>query len=141
MTKKTVGKKPRTKSTSGTTSTDSPNPEEKGLGYKAVCAIITSCHNAGVRRLSFGDLEVEFGVSSQALDSSDPVPGVYPAEVFNEDLSEEHRRMGGVAEGGAMLMTDAQRAVVDEIEMDRLMTEDPLAYEEILINNEIKANL
>ena len=111
------------------------------MGYKAVCAIITSCHNAGVRRLAFGDLEVEFGVSSQVSGSTDLTPEVFPASEFSTDMAREHEKIGGTAAGGAMLMTDAQKAVLDDLEMDRLMNEDPLAYEEIMINNELEAGL
>ena len=124
------------RSRSGTTSTVR---DETGFGYKAICAIITSCHSAGVRKLTFGDLEVEFG-PSQVPDSAE-VPEYANGEPYNDiDLARHHEKMGGTSGAGAVLMTEAQKAHLEELALNNLMMDDPLAYEEKMIAAQFSGN-
>lgn len=127
--KKTTSKKAGTsstaKSTTGTVCTDN----DKNFGYKAICAIIKTCRDAGVSKLSFGGLEVEFGVGSPSPSpsSTDSIPA---PTIENIDLPETKENGASVA-----LMTEEQKDHMRDLELSRLMMDNPLEYENQLIND------
>lgn len=99
------------------------------MGSKDICAILRACHTAGVSKLHLGDLLVEFDASSRVDNSTDNITRTGYAVEDPEAPREE-----------PMLMTSEQRDNFDEIARTRLLMEDPIAYENGMIDELLLEN-
>jgi len=94
------------------------------LGAKDLCAILKSCHTAGVSKFQLGDLLVEFDASSRVDNSTDQTA---VAHIYAEE------KQGDVREEVSM-MTAEQQDNFDEIAEVNLLMSDPEAYESKMID-------
>ncbi len=99
-----------------------------------ICAMIVSCHQNGVASLKIGDLSVEFfqlprlrgnvaaGFDNQARGGETPAGAAM-------DLSEP----------ATLILTDEDKAVMEEAQLAQLLAEDPMAYEQQMIDATLNA--
>ena len=95
-----------------------------------LCAILSSCRQNGVAALTLGDLHVSFYAPAglrrnEAL--PEPPGGETPAGqvVDPEDV-------------GEVELTDEQKELLREAELSQLMADDPVAYEQAIIDENLR---
>jgi len=91
------------------------------LSAADVCSIIETCNRAGVSEIAIGDMKVVFsnGVAKPSSWLALPTGVTKPVEEPDVDELE---------------MTDADRRTIDDAMQAHMMLEDPLAYEDSIID-------
>jgi hypothetical protein len=97
-----------------------------------ICAIIEACHKSGVSSLKMGDLSVEFYQVPQLRRNADA----------GRDLPDGGETLPGFVgeyevDTGAMPpieFSDEDRALLEEARLAQLMTDNPAAYEQEVID-------
>jgi len=96
------------------------------LDSKAICAIINACHKASVKELKLGDLCVTFATESTQSQTWELPKDARGKEIPFEDLAPQ------------TLMTSEQREVLRQIDENQLMIDDPIAFEQRMIDLEMQ---
>lgn len=109
------------------------------LDSEAICRIISVCANAGVSRLSMGELELQFyspamlaaGELSHNFDQSSPLEDDPLSAVMGTEESLKAHQGQDQASPSLDLV---QKKIFDEIRLDQLALDDPLGFESQMID-------
>lgn len=109
-----------------------PAPEARGFTAGQISDIIRTCHECGVSQLRLGDLAVEFYQSPQLRRTESPaavppVGGETPLVLVDETEVADVETLP--REG----LSEADKAFLEDARLAQLMTDDPAAYEEEII--------
>lgn len=115
---------------SGTKPTETSSP----FSASEICAILESCHKNGVTSLKLGALQVEFYQVPQ-------LRGNVPAgasQLADEETFVDTEGQFEVAESPQVIqkaeLSDEDKALLEESRLAQLMTDDPAAYEQEMID-------
>lgn len=100
---------------------------------KEICHIIRVCSEAGVTELKFGGLEVKFGGAFSPADKPKPATLGFQENKAYQSLPQKPVLPESDTFSQQMSFTD--RSVLEELERSQLMLEDPLAYEQMVIDS------
>lgn len=98
-------------------------PMESKLTAKEACLILKAAKDAGARTISFRGLIVHFGVAAPSWPER-PVHAPIPKAVASVDPAEKY--------------LDKMEMQVKEQQLDELLIEDPLALEELIVQDELR---
>lgn len=107
------------------------------LSASAVCAIINACAKNGVAKLKYGDLELEFLNKSRTAehtfysgteDQSDPA----------KDFQVTHDATPASEQSLQSKLSTVDPELLDDMRRSQLMIEDPLSYEQEMIDLQIR---
>jgi len=103
----------------------------KSLTPKQICDIIRLCNKNRVSRLKLGDLEIDFYNGSQP----DGNQSVYASQVSYPAETEELKpATTSKMKTQEVHLTPEQKEILEEARLSQLQTEDPLAYEQEMID-------
>ena len=102
-----------------------PGVQELRLSPTAVCDIIRSCKEAGVAKLKFSDLEIEF-TNSGAKEIVPLTGAVIPAEILQKQLLDES------------VVIEREEIRSKEDTLDQLLIENPLEMERLEAMGELE---
>jgi len=113
------------RSTSGTSNTDKPlTKSRKSSQVEDICRIIEVSARAGVAKLKFGDVEVEFTPIAPDLGYHAKVdPSQY---ITSEMATPDSEQKSG--------MTISDRELLEDMRRSQLMIDDPMAFEQEMID-------
>ena len=95
-----------------------------------LCAILDSCRQNGVAALTLGDLHVSF-YAPAGLRRNEELP-----EPSGGETPAGHEVV--TADAGAVELTDEQKELLREAELSQLMADDPVAYEQAIIDENLR---
>jgi hypothetical protein len=96
-------------------------PMGTDFNAKDICSIIKACKDSGVKHLSLGELSIKFDASERGL----PVD-ISPHSVANSNV-----------EPPKQIITPMDREQERILEETRLMIEDPMGYEQRIMDGDI----
>lgn len=107
---------------------------------KEICHIVRVCSEAGVTELKFGDLEVKFGGAFLSSPTkTEPAPLGFSEKEAYQSLPLKPVLPDSNTLSQKMNFIDKQ--VLEELERSQLMLEDPLAYEQLVIDEHISGDV
>ena len=116
----------RPNSSSGTSSA-----AKAGLSAADICAIIDACAKSRVSSLTYAGLEIKFDVAA-TTDRN-------PLEYVPVDQPEGGETPSGGSQGAAtqakVHLSEDDKTLMEELRLAQLMTDDPLAYEQEMIDS------
>jgi hypothetical protein len=92
-----------------------------------ICRIIKVCKEAGVSKLKFGDLEVEFNQPVKRFGPEEKLAYQKPAQVIAAPESKANTNAPSAFD----------KTLHEDLRITQLMLEDPLAYEQMVIDAQI----
>lgn len=98
---------------------------------KEICAILEACRFSGVKSLKWGDLDIEFHSlrdQERVVLAESPIPSAEEAARLedSQDTSLDFSNPNA--------STPEAKALMEEMHMAQLMTDDPVAYEQMQID-------
>ena len=117
------------KSTNGTSVMDKP------FTAKDICNIIGACKDSYVQEISIGDLKIKF--TDARGEGSAYVPG---REWYEGSVGAEGDVREKIDTDPEIQLTDEQKEALEQLEMDALALEDPLAYESMIIDDYMRSH-
>lgn len=104
----------------------------KPLQPTAICRIIETCAKLGVSTLKWGDLEVKF--TSPSLEYVGQEEPLDLSKNFTP-LTEPHE---SVSHDGTNKSVLIDKALLEDIELSQLMLDDPMAFEQQMVDAELR---
>lgn len=99
------------------------------LNVKNVCEIIKACGSAGVSKLKFGDLELEFHIREEKQEITQTIPMYSVSHTYQDDNSQ-----GPESDSVSPELLQKQEAELKQQEVSEMLITDPAAYEELLFS-------
>jgi len=101
----------------------------RSFSAKDISAILKACHQCGVSEVSFGDLHVSFnrGLHGNADLQKTPLQQAAPS------LVEENPKEIGMPK---VEYSDLEKEMFREVQVNQLMLDDPVAFEQYLIDEQ-----
>lgn len=101
------------------------------MDNKEIVKLMTACRKHRVESIQVGDIHIKFAVESEAQDTVDLPQNsrdIYYGDTRPRNRSEDAFSMG----------TAAEREVLEELRKSQLLLDDPVAFEQMMIDTEIE---
>lgn len=97
---------------------------------KEICAILEACRFSNVKSLKWGDLEIEF--HSSGIQERETIESSMPST--EEAARAEDSQTDSSDFSNPNALTPEAKELLEEMHMAQLMTDDPVAYEQMQID-------
>jgi hypothetical protein len=106
----------------------------KGLSHKQICDIIRLCNKNHVSKIKFNDFEIEFQNSQPDGNQSVYATRDEKADGRNPFVNSVATEVEGSLKPKVVQLTPEQKELLNEVRLSALMTSDPVAYEQEMID-------
>lgn len=105
------------------------------LNAKEICYIVKACSEAGVTELKFGDLEVIFGGEASSLSekATPALMGFTENRAYQKE--QQPAKLARDALSAKLSLFDTK--ILEEIDKSQLMIEDPIGYEQFVVDEQL----